>query len=84
MSWFLNLSSGLGVPSWPGVLVSLCPSLARNPMRAVLPPTPFLLKDITSGVSAGRDRERFSSVTAFGENYITILNSQWAPSQGTC
>lgn len=67
-----------------GCLVSLCPRLAHNPMQALLPPTPFLLKDRTLGVSAGRDRERFSSVIAFGENYITILNPQWAPSQGTC
>lgn len=57
------------------------PQPGTDPMQALL----LLLPERQNiGRVCGRDRERFSSVIAFGENYITVLSAQLAPSQETC
>lgn len=76
MSWCPDLRvSGLGVPSRTGVLAVSLPQPGTHPSLPV------------GGQHLGRVRGqqlRGSPVTALAEDYITTLNPQWAPSQGTC
>lgn len=84
MSWFPNfLLSGLGVPSWPGVPSVPLPQ-AGTSLDAGPSPTPALPPEGQNPGCVRGQRERFDSVIAFGENYITVLNPRWAPGQGTC